>query len=108
MPLDHVHGESIGTLGVGHVVPINKWDDTAFFEMACSAAARAFKAKGAYLPIHFSEGDVLVMEYPHMDRLAFVFCRQVAGQEVYVPYVIKLTPPVISELVNANRWQRPN
>lgn len=108
MPLDHVNGEHIGKLGVGKVAPLMKWADTKFYEIACESAEAAFYKAGALLPITFDTSDVLVMEYPAKDRLAFVFCRNIAGQEKLFPFVFTLAPEAISELVNTGRWQRLN
>ena len=45
MPLNHDAGESIDGLGVGAVVELKKWSDTAFFDLACDRGQS--KAKGA-------------------------------------------------------------
>jgi hypothetical protein len=108
MPLDHVNGEHIGKLGVGKVAPLFKWSDTPFFEIACEHAEKAFLKAGALRPISFDTSEILVMEYPMKDRLAFLFCRNIAGTERLYPFIIKLEQEAISDLVNSGRWERPN
>lgn len=106
MPLNHETGEHIEGLGIGSVVPLSKWADTNLFEAAFEDAERAFIKSGAILPIAFDEREILVMEYPHQDRIVFLFCKHIAGTEKLYPAVIKLTPPLVAELVNMNRWTR--
>lgn len=108
MPLNHKDGEEIGTLGRGNPVPLTKWADSRFFNMAAGMAAKAFVAKGALLPIQFDQLEVLVQEYPQKDRLAFIFLRVIAGKEHFFPWVFTLEPDVISELVNTGKWSRVN
>jgi len=104
MPLDHVNGEDIGRLGRGSVVEISKWADTPMFDRACDAAERAFTKAGGLLPIEFDGQEILVMEYPSFDRLAFVFCKHIAGQERVFPYVVKFDPPALAALRLTGRW----
>lgn len=106
--LDKENGEAIGELGVGMIVPVEKWADTTFFELACDRAEESFIKAGALQPIEFREDDILVQEYPGQDAIAFLFHRRVLGKSRYHPCVIKLSPDVIAELVTAGRWQRPN
>ena len=108
MPLNHTDGENIDGLGVGKIVSIDKWADTQFFNLACDYAEAAFRKAGALHPVEFDGVEIMVMEYPGADRLAFVFCKHIAGAEKLFPFVIKLDPPVISELVNSGRWERLN
>lgn len=108
MPLDHVNGEDIGRLGRGDVVEISKWADTPMFSLACDAAERAFIKAGGILPIEFESQEVLVMEYPRQDRLAFVFCKHVAGKEQLFPWVVHFKPDALAELRMTGRWRTLN
>ena len=108
MPLDHANGEYIDGLGVGKIVNPDKWSDTAFFDLACDHAAAAFSKAGAIHPVDFDNAEIMVMEYPVQSRLAFVFCKHIAGSEKLFPFIFKLDPPVVNELVNTGRWERPN
>lgn len=103
--LDKTNGEIIGDLGRGYVkVPWGKWADTAFAQEAVRRAQHAFKNKGAMLPIHISEADILVQEYPLQNRVAFLFQRRIAGEWTYCPVVVLLDESSISQLKMAGRW----
>lgn len=105
MPLNKA-GE-VGDLGPGFVVaPTAKWQETPFFELACKAAADAFKGAGALTPIRFFQDDIIVQEYPQKNVLEFVFIRGVAGSEMFYRYRFDLPPALVAELVTAGRWQR--
>lgn len=108
--LNHMLGEPIGKLGIGQVVPVSKWADTTLFDFACERAEQSFVRAGAILPIEFEEQEILVQEYPAAQppAIAFLFTKKIAGKQKYHPCVINLTPEIVSELVTAGRWQRPN
>jgi hypothetical protein len=103
--LDRVNGEVIGTLGRNYVIdPLWKWTDTAMWSEATKRAVAAFLKKGAILPISFDEQSVLIQVYPDQGRIAFVFARNVAGAQCYVPVVIVLGPNEVAQLKMAGRW----
>jgi|GEM_PF-5949568 len=103
--LDHENGEEIGDLGRPFIkVPLAKWADTNLWRQASDRARASFQAKGAMLPIVFNAQDVLVQEYPTRNTIAFLFCRRVAGEMLYVPVVLRLPPETVVELRLAGRW----
>jgi hypothetical protein len=106
MPLDRQNGEP-GDLGPGFVIAKTaKWTETPFFGQACEMAAKAFGSAGAMRPIRFYQDDVLVQEYPQLNKLEFVFLRDVAGKEMFYRYRFDLPEPLVAELVTAGRWER--
>lgn len=103
--LDRANGELIGNLGRQfQIVPLNKWADTPLWSQAVKSAIGAFEKKGALHPISFDEQHVLVQEYPTQGRIAFIFARKIAGQEHFLPVVMKLDERTIAELKMAGRW----
>jgi hypothetical protein len=109
MPLDRERGELIDGLGEKYVVaPLSKWEQTGMLDIAAQHAAKAFIAAGALRgKMRFSEGDVLVQEYHDQAKVAFVFQRRVAGNEMFVPYVFDLPKSMVKELVQQGMWDHP-
>lgn len=106
MPLDRQDGEIVGDLGPNYrVVPAVKWCDSPFWPIAVEDARRAFQAAGS-LYYNPRADDVLVQEYPETNRVAFLFCREIKGQEMIYPAVFSLPEPVINSLVVTGRWSR--
>lgn len=107
MPFNRDSGELIGDLGHAYrVVPTSNWLDSNLFDVAAESAAQAFHAAGALLPVDISSDDCLVQEYPATNTVAFLFQRRIGGVERFYPYVFKLPPALVEELVTAGRWQR--
>lgn len=105
MPLDHVKGEVIGDLGhVYRIAPNTKWREHQLFEEAASYAAQAFLDKGALLPIQFDHGEVLVQEYPQINALVFVFCKNIARTEQIVVRKYDIPDDMVRELCAQGRW----
>ncbi len=105
MSLDHINGEpNPEIIGVCRVMPTAPWNDTAFFNEACSAAAEAFTNAGACFPITFYQDDVLVQQYPDHHMLEFVFARDICGEEHHYRYGYSLTQPMVAELQVTGRW----
>lgn len=108
MPLDKVKGETIGDLGDDFVIaPLSNWIDTPLIEIAAQAAAQAYIAAGAMQPISFSEEDMLIQEYRRSNKIAVVFQRRVAGEEMLYPYVFEMNEALVAELKATGRWSEP-
>ena len=110
-PLDKVRGEVLEGLGHDYVVvPLSKWADTPMWEEACRQADLVFKRKGKVITPTFNEATVLVQEYHGEDRVAFIFAHfgrkpfQRTPDWLYVPVVMRLTPPLKAHLVLTGRW----
>lgn len=101
-------GESLGDLGRGNAVPVQKWADSSFFAFAINRAEESMLKAGALLPINFDQTEIICMEYHRQHKLAFVFHRRIAGKDVYHPCVIDLSDEVIKELRATNRWPNLN
>lgn len=105
MPLNHELGEpSPEILSPFRVVKTDKWKHTHFHEVACINAAQAFMAAGALYPILFGEGDILVQEYPRINKLEYVFSKGIAGVEHFYRWVFDIPEDLIGELKAAGRW----
>lgn len=134
MPLDHERGEP-NPLGLRHrVVPVSKYRELPHLEVeyetttgkqfkvpvtrtrpiyadAVIRAREAFEAKGAIFPNvnrirSFPEDAILVQEFPEQGQVEFIFCRKVAGEEMFVripPYT--LPPDLIGWLKATDRWR---
>lgn len=108
MPLDKVKGEPIDGMPDDYiVVNISKWRNTPLMPQAAEAAADAFIAIGALLPVWFEEDDILVQEYPRSGQIAFLFQRRIRGETHYYPYVYELPKAAIKELVAEGLWTPP-
>lgn len=110
-PFDRELGETIPALGANYViVPTMKWRDTPIWYEACARAEKAFRKAGVSVPT-FSDDTTLVQEYHGDDRIVLVFAHfgrkafQKAPNWLYVPIVVKLTPPLKAHLVLTGRWK---
>ena len=107
MPIDRIKGEQIDNLGMGFLIePPDKWADTVFFDEAAVRASHAFMAQGAMMPVHFDEGGVSVQRYPQSRHLAFIFCKVIAGKELYFHHVMVLSRDVVADLKTQGRWEK--
>lgn len=110
--INHVEGEEIGNLGREYtIVPLGKWADTAIFTQAAVQAHRVFRRSDTNVPnLKMDEQHILVQEYHHLDRIAFLFAawgRKMGMRKwgwIYHPVVIKLSPQLKASLVLAGRW----
>ena len=109
MPLNRETGEIIEGLGPHYVVaPLSKWEQTGMLDIAAQKVKDAFIAAGALRgKMRFAEGDILIQEYHDQAKVAFVFQRHVAGQEMFVPCVFDLPPSMVRELVAQGMWTAP-
>lgn len=109
MPLDHDNGENIEGLGPGFHVSKGRqkeyWKHTSLWNEACRDAARVFHAEGALLPVTFDDRQVLIQEYPRLNKVAFIYCRQVAGKELFHVFAFDLPDDLIKELKVTGKWQ---
>lgn len=123
MPLDHERGEQIeGMDSVYVVAPFDKWAeqtrltarikekrqfrrdkivDKPIVTVALNHAAEAFAKKGLRIG---SDIDILVMEYPRVSTLCFVFCAKIEGQEYFVTAPFKLGEEQIRDLTHRGLW----
>ena len=120
MPLRHLTGERIkGLTSAPVVLPLEKWQDTPFFSLAAELAENAFarsdklrkgwkgRIRGQKRRFLFAPGEIIVQAYPYepgAPALAFVFCKQVQGKELFAPFVTRLAPGAVNELRMAGRW----
>lgn len=105
MPLDHENGEVLDGLGRGfRVAKHADWKHTSLWDTACKDATKVFRAAGALLPIAFSDRDILIQEYPRERKLAFIFARGIARQEMFHVYVFDMPQDLIAELRATGRW----
>ena len=106
MPLNKDAGEHIdGLPGAYRVVPNQKWRESKLFDQAAEEAAKIFAAQGALLPIGFDDDEVLSQEYPSSNQLAFLFVKNIRGQEHFYPYVYALPVEMVAELAAIGRWK---
>lgn len=109
MPLDHKNGEFLAEVGEharGYaIVPLAKWKATKLYHQAASQAADVYAQESGIRPVGFDPAQVLVQEYQLADKIAFVFCHKVKGDEVFVTYIIDLTPEQVRELTGAGLWK---
>lgn len=117
MALNRDAGEVVE--GLGHmfrVVPTDKWATTEFgaphFMEAHEKATAAFKQSiGKFCNpgehIKLGRENVLVQEYPLLNKVAFIFELKLAGmdKEHVYPYVFDLDPRLVEALRLAGEWQ---
>lgn len=105
MPLDREKGEVIGDLGSDYIIgKIETWAPTDMFVVAYSNAIDAFIACGAVPPISIKPEDVMIQEYPSLNKLAFLFQRRIAGKEHFYPFVFDLPMQMIRDLRASGKW----
>jgi hypothetical protein len=120
MPLKLVAGEHLKVMQTKPIVmPLDKWQDTAFFSQAAELAENSFarsdkrrkgwkgSIRGEKRRFIFGPNEVLIQVYPWEPTgpaVAFVFSKKVQGKELYAPFVIRLSPGVVGELRQAGRW----
>ena len=98
-------GEVIGDLGNDfNLAPLARWTDTPLYEEAYTKARDSFAAAGALHPVQIDPNQVLVQEYPHTNKVCFLFFRQIAGRDHYYPYVFSLPEKLVAELRTTGRW----
>lgn len=111
MPLDQQNGELIKDLGsMYRIVPKEKWMRTPMFEEARIAAHEAFRrsagkfinSKTPALPLTLK--NFIVQEYPLTDKLLFLFCETIDGEEQYYPYTFDLPKDLVSQLHVEGMW----
>lgn len=114
MALDRTNGEVVE--GLGHmyrVVPTDKWATTDFgaphFLEAHEKATLAFKrAAGKFAAsgkkMNLARDNVLVQEYPLLDKVAFIFEGKVGTEEMVYAYVFDVDPVLIEALRMAGEW----
>lgn len=104
MPLNTA-GEFIPELRAQYrVVPLSKWAETPHFQEAAQQAAIAFREAGAMLPIRIEEDDVVVQEYPALNKVVFLFQRRIAGKEKFVERTYDLSEPFVAALRAQGLW----
>lgn len=132
MPLDRVNGEVLdGLAGSMHVVvdarslsemtnllvayqAPGKFRSVTrhrpLFDDAVAHAIQAFADAGAMRPIRFDETSVLVQVYPHDNKLAVVFQRQIGleSEPRYVTRQYDVPRAVIETLLNAAGKKMPS
>ena len=111
MPLDHVNGEKISGLDSPHMLgSLLDWAGTQFMDIAAKHAEASFGLSGAKTPMIFAGSQVLIQMYPLQTPpvLAFLFCRTVGQQELFVPYKFVLSPEIVGELRVTGRWPSIN
>lgn len=109
MPLDRDKGEIIGDLGAHYfVAPFERWAETPMFAEAYYNAIEAFRASGAVGTPRITQEQVLIQEYPDLNKLAFLFQARIKGKEHFYPYVFSLPGNMVASLRLAGRWGRPH
>lgn len=109
MPLNKEFGEQLEGMPDDFVVaPLSKWADKGqLLAEAAKVAADQFAAAGAAKPVIFDGDDILVQEYHKTGQVAFVFIRQVNGQEMFSWYVWDLPDDMVIELRTNGEWDFP-
>lgn len=114
MALNRDIGEVIE--GLGHmfrVVPTDKWATTEYgaphFVKAWEEATKAFKKSARKFcnpgeKMELGRADILVQEYPLLDKVAYVFERKINGEPMVYAYVCDIDPRLIEALRLSGNW----
>lgn len=103
--LNKTDGEPLPGIGVGKVVPVEKWDGIlGLIETSAAAAYSEFRKAGAPKDTRFTADNILVQEYYLLDTVVFIYWKRINGVDHYYPYTFKFGKDALVELAASGKW----